>query len=62
MEKEKFANFRGFEKVEVYKISVNEGQGIIGDPIYREIYYVTEDGRIVGHESGTPLRKYAGEH
>ena len=59
--KEKFSNFRGMKKISVYEIQVNEGFGTGDDPIYREIFYVTEEGKIIGHQSNEPMRKFAGE-
>lgn len=59
--KEKFSNFRGLKKIEVFEVEVNEGDGTIDDPIYRETFYVKMDGKIIGHESNYPLRKFAGE-
>lgn len=61
MEKIKYANFRGVRQIEIFEIEVNEGEGTESDPIYREVYYVTKEGKIIGHESPTPLRKFAGE-
>jgi predicted RNA-binding protein with PIN domain len=58
---EKYANFRGMKKITVYEIHVNEGNGVTGDPIYLEIYYVKEDGTIIGHSTEHPLRLFAGE-
>lgn len=58
--KEKFSNFRGFEKIEVFKVHVNEGDGTTDDPIYREVFYITAEGKIIGHESEFPIRKFAG--
>ena len=60
MDKEKYSNFRGVEKVEVLRVSVNEGDGETDDPIYREVFYCTMDGKIIGKESSYPLRKFAG--
>lgn len=59
--KEKYANFRGLKKMIVYEVHVNEGEGDIDDPIYREVYYVTEDGQIIGKKTKSPARKFAGE-
>lgn len=59
--KEKFANFRGLKKIEVYEVHVNEGDGVVDDPIYREVYYVKDNGEIIGHKSSSELRKFAGE-
>ena len=61
MEKETFSNFRGVKKIEILEISVNEGSGNAGDPIYREVFYVTMEGKIIGHQTNFPLRKFAGE-
>ena len=40
--------FREFTKITVFKIGVNEGEGVEGDPITRVYYYITEDGKIIG--------------
>jgi hypothetical protein len=58
--KEKYSNFRGVEKIEILKISINEGDGTPDDPIYREVFYCTLNGKIIGKESEFPLRKFAG--
>lgn len=60
--KEKYSNFRGAKIVEVIRIEVNEGEGEINDPIYREVYYVTKEGKYIGHESNNELRKYANDN
>lgn len=57
--KEKYANFRGAQKVEVLRIEVNEGDGISDDPMYREVYYCTLEGELIGTTSKQPLRKFA---
>lgn len=60
MEKEKFANFRGMNKIEVAEIDVNEGAGTLDDPGYRETYYVRLDtGQVIGHSSSFSMRKFA---
>lgn len=61
MEKEQFSNFRGIKKIEILEVHVNEGNGEKDDPIYREVFYCTLDGKIIGHKSNFPLRKFAGE-
>jgi hypothetical protein len=43
-----YSNFRGFEKITVFKISINEGDGTLADPITRIHYYMTEDGELIG--------------
>lgn len=48
--KTKYSNFRGFEKMMVYKVEINEGEGTREDPISRVTYYVTEDGKLIGQE------------
>ena len=58
---EKYSNFRGFKLIEVFEVHVNEGNGSTDDPIYREVFYVTKEGKIIGHESSFPIRKFAGE-
>jgi len=56
----KYSNFRGVKLVEVMRIEVNEGTGEKKDPIYREVYYVTKEGVLIGKESPHPLREFAG--
>lgn len=60
MDKVKYANFRGAKKIEVLRVEVNEGDGTTDDPIYREVYYLTLDGKFIGKESIYTLRKFAG--
>lgn len=61
--KEKFANFRGIKKIEVVEVFVNEGEGVAGDPIYRESYYIRLDtGEMIGNSSKEPLRKFANDN
>ncbi len=47
--KERYANFRGAEIVEVIRLEVNEGSGVKDDPYRRVTYYLTKDGDIIGH-------------
>lgn len=57
---EKYSNFRGVQKIEVLRVEVNEGHGVEGDPIYREVYYVTMEGKVIGKETRFPARKFSG--
>ncbi len=59
-DKEKYSNFRGAKKIEILMVEVNEGNGTPEDPIYRETYYMTLDGKMIGKATENPLRKYAG--
>jgi hypothetical protein len=58
---EKFAKFRGANVVQVIRIEVNEGSGVPDedDPITRVVYYVTLDGKVIGHDDSIE-RKYRG--
>lgn len=46
--KELYSNFRGATVEEVIKVTVNEGEGITGDPIIRVTYWYTKDGTLIG--------------
>jgi hypothetical protein len=60
--KEKYSNFRGFKKIVAYEIEINEGDGTPEDPVYREKYYITEDGFLIGKLTNKEysFRKFAG--
>ena len=58
--KELYSNFRGVSKMEVLRIEVNEGCGIPGDPMYREVYYTTLDGKLLAKETAHEKRVFAG--
>lgn len=60
MAKELYSNFRGITKVEVLRIEVNEGEGIPSDPMYREVYYTTLEGKLLFKETDNELRKFVG--
>ena len=57
---ELYSNFRGITKIEVLKVEINEGTGVKGDPMYREVYYTTLDGTLLAKETSHPTRKFVG--
>jgi len=46
----KYSHFRGFEIIEVIKITVNEGEGVKGDPVRRVTYWYEKDGNLISHD------------
>lgn len=60
MEKEKYANFRSAEIIEVIKVEVNEGEGIEGDPIRRVAYLVSKKtGKVLAKIGEDVERKFS---
>lgn len=45
----KYSHFRGVSIVQVIKVTVNEGEGISGDPIQPVTYWYTMDGELISH-------------
>lgn len=59
--KPKYSNYIGIKKIIVYEVHVNEGSGTTDDPIYREIYYVKENGDVIGKQSPNPFRQFSND-
>lgn len=57
--KDLYSNFRGARIEEVIRLEVNEGDGTAEDPFTRVIYWMTKEGRIIGHTDDVE-RKFRG--
>ena len=60
IKKEKYANFRHARPIEVWKIEVNEGEGVVGDPLRRVAYLVSRSGRVLAKIGEEEDRLFAG--
>lgn len=47
--KNKYSTYRGYKRITINEIYVNEGNGTKDDPVRRVIYWVKDDGTIIGH-------------
>lgn len=41
------SNLRSIERLTVYKITVLEGKGVVGDPVREVVYFMHSDGSIL---------------
>ena len=60
-EKEYYANFRDARVISVIKVEVNEGDGIVGDPVRRVVYLIDpKTGEVIASKGDDRKRQFCG--